>query len=193
MLIIIIFYLKELEIQCKYQGISTFSTVQPQAHMTTTNTVPVVQPNPAATQQQQINTQQLINQNIENNPRSNGNGEIIYQQLAIPVKQEPGIMIDYNGQTILTFSPHNQQQQIQPQQQQLQQQHQQQQQQQHHLLQPIHHTNFQHSYYQPFNDSGLSLQDLNNFDDHILSPIKQNDPLLSNCTIYDENLIDTLN
>ena len=168
--------------QCKFQGIvsSTFTVQQqsPQAHMTNTSTANNSVISQQQQQQQQINTQQLINSNLENpnNSNNNNNGELIYQQISVPVKQEPGILIDYNGQTILTF---NQQHQIQ---------HQQQQQQ----LQPIQH-NFQHTYYQPFNDSGLSLHDLNNFDDHLLSPIKQNDPLLSNCTIYDENIIDTLN
>jgi hypothetical protein len=168
--------------QCKFQGIvsSSFTTVQsPQAHMTNNNTTTANNTVLAQQQQQQqINTQQLINTNLENSNNSNNNNDLIYQQLSlpVPVKQEPGILIDYNGQTILTF---NQQHQM----------HQQQQQQQ---LQPIQH-NFQHTYYQPFNDSGLSLHDLNTFDDHILSPIKQNDPLLSNCTIYDENIIDTLN
>ena len=51
----------------------------------------------------------------------------------------------------------------------------------------------QHHYLQPFNDSGLSLHDFNVLDDHLLSPIKQNDPLLSNYTTYDENVMDSFN
>ena len=165
---------QELEMQCKYQDImsSTFA-VQPQASMTTTQTT-----NTTVQQQQQLtNTQQLINTNLDNT----SNSEIIFQQISTPpVKQEP-IMIDYSGlnQTLLTFPPQHQVQHIQQQQQQ---------------QQPNQHLQ-QHyqGYYQPFNDSGLSMHNFNTFDDHMMSPIKQNDPLLSNCTIYDESLIDSLN
>jgi hypothetical protein len=123
-----------------------------------------------------INTSNYDSQGNRNTPKSNG----LYR--VTNIKQEP-VGLDPLIQTDMMTS----QQQHQQQQQQYQN-HQQQQQQQFHVQLQMQ-QNRQNTASYP-NQPGLAFDSA--FDEHFTSPIKQNDPLLSNSNIneYDDNFMD---